>query len=168
VRRDRNVKSPHHWQTFRSSGAAVEYPASVCWRCIRCTACCQDTAAHERCVRMLPQEVSRICLETGLESKEFSVLFTHSPPYTHEIRKSHGQCFFLNEGRCMIYEIRPITCIFYPFFLNRIDNTLFRFELTPEKCKGLGLGMNLPERYFQRLFKLAIQRLEGAKEDLVL
>lgn len=168
IRRERRAKNPHGVQAFRSSGAIVEYPASVYWRCTRCTACCQDTSTHERCVRMLPQEVSRICLEAGLESETFSIPFTNSPPYTHVMQKSHGRCFFLKEGKCSIYEIRPITCVVYPLFLNRIDDEFFRFELTPEKCKGLGLGMKLPERYFQRLFKLAVQRLELTVEDLVL
>lgn len=162
IRRKRRAKNHNCWQTFRSSGAVVEYPASICWRCIGCTACCQDTSTHERRVRMLPEEVSRICLETGLEWKAFSIPFTNFLPYTHEMRKSHERCFFLHEGKCSIYDNRPITCVFYPFFLNRIDDAFLRFELTPEKCKGLGLGTKMPEAFFRRLFKLAVQRLDLA------
>jgi len=162
------TRRPDRWQSFRYLRVPVDYPTGIHWKCVCCTICCQDTSTHERCVRVLPQEVTRICLETGLKSQEFSVQSAGSPPYTHEMRKSNGKCLFLRRGACSIYNVRPITCVFYPFFLNRNGDTHFRFELTPERCKGLGLGSELTKEYFRHLFTLAKQHLELAGEDLVL
>lgn len=151
----------NRWRRFCHNGAIVEYPENVRWMCARCTFCCKDAHTHERCIRILANEVLTICLEAGLREADFSIPFTHSPPYTHEMRKPKGKCYFLQGELCSIYAIRPITCVFYPFFLKRIDDKRFRFDLTPERCRGLGMGSRLRRERFRRLFMLAIERLEG-------
>ena len=153
------------WKRFHHLGMTVEYPEKVHWKCVRCTMCCQDTPLHKRSIRILAEEVSKICVETGLKAQDFSVPFTPSPPYTHEMLKSKERCVFLKDELCSIYETRPITCMFYPFFLNQIDERRFRFELTPEKCIGLGVGNEIPRERFFHLFILAIQRLKGEDES---
>jgi len=145
--------------TFHYLNMAVEYPGRVRWKCLRCTACCQDSTSHERCIRILDNEASTICQKTGLKVEDFSVPYKDYPPYTRRMRKLDGRCFFLRDRVCSIYAIRPITCVFYPFFLTRKDERTFRFELTPERCSGLGLGRNVSCDEFRRLFCLAIERL---------
>lgn len=152
------------WRRFHHLGMTVEYPEKARWKCARCMMCCQDTSMRKRCIRLLDGEVSRIRVETGLKAEDFSIPFTHSPPYTREMRKLNGKCVFLKDGLCSIYGARPITCVFYPFFLSRIDQERYRFELTPEKCIGLGTGHEVSKRQFVRLFNLAIQRLKGEDE----
>ena len=147
------------WQCFDHLGMTVQYPDHVRWKCLRCTACCRDTMSHERCIRILDSEVAEICLETGLKVEGFSTSYSDYPPYTRRMKKPDGRCFFLRDGLCSIYAIRPITCVFYPFFLNRIDERGFRFELTPERCSGLGLGREVSRDRFRRLFDLAVRRL---------
>jgi len=99
------------WRRFQHHGMTVEYPENVHWKCARCTMCCQDTPLRQRCIRILAEEVSKICAETGLKVQAFSVPSTHSPPYTHEMLKSNERCVFLKDGLCSIYETRPITCM---------------------------------------------------------
>ncbi len=152
------------WRRFQHLGMTVEYPEKVRWQCVRCTMCCQDTSLRKRCIRILDEEVSRICVETGLNAEDFSIPLTHSPPYTREMRKLNGRCVFLKDGLCSIYGARPTTCVFYPFFLNRRERKLFRFEVTPEKCIGLGTGHEVSKKQFVRLFNLAVQRLKGEDE----
>ena len=165
-RRTRDTRGVIRWRRFQHLGATVEYPAGTCWECTRCTICCQDTASHKRCIRILPQEVSRISLETDLKAEQFSTPHLSSSPYTHEMRKASGKCFFLRDGLCSIYDARPITCVFYPFFLNRTADRCYRFELTPEKCAGTSHGREISEMRFRRLFALAMGRLSRASEDL--
>jgi len=145
--------------TFHYLSMAVEYPGRVRWKCLRCTACCQDTTSHKRCIRILDNEASAICQKTGLKEEDFSIPYKDYPPYTRRMRKLDGRCYFLRDRVCSIYAIRPITCVFYPLFLTRKDERAFRFELTPERCSGLGLGRNVSCDEFRRLFCLAIERL---------
>lgn len=162
----RDTQGRIRWRRFQHLGATVEYPAGICWKCAHCATCCQDTELHKRCVRVLPQEIAEISRETNLRAKRFATLCQSFSPYTHEMRKVSGKCFFLRHGLCSIYDARPITCVFYPFFLNRIADQLYRFELTPEKCRGIGYGREISETRFRRLFTLAIGRLSQAREDL--
>ena len=155
-------------RTFQHCGANVNYPARIRWRCARCAMCCKDTSEHERCIRVLPQEASKISHETKLKPDSFLAPFANSPPYTYVMRKHDGRCCFLAEGSCSIYDLRPITCIFFPFFLNKTGDGGFRFELTPEECRGLGSGPVLSEEHFRPLFALAVLRLKSADEDLAL
>jgi len=161
TRKTRRRRGLIRWKRFHHLGMGVEYPEKVRWKCVRCTMCCQDTSMRKRCIRLLDEEISGIRAETGLKAEDFSIPFTHSPPYTHEMRKLDGRCVFLKDGLCSIYDARPITCVFYPFFLNRIDQELYRFELTPEKCVGLGIGHEVSEKQFVRLFNLATRRLKS-------
>jgi len=117
---------------------------------------------------VLPQEASKISLETKLKLDSFLVPFANSAPYTYLMRKHDGRCCFLEKGDCTIYDLRPITCVFFPFFLNRTSDEGFRFELTQERCRGLGLGPPLPEEHFRSLFALATLRLRSAGEDFTL
>lgn len=164
IRKAERQRGLIHSRRFQHLGMTVEYPEKVRWKCVRCTMCCRDTSLRKRCIRILDEEVSRIWVETGLKAEDFSIPFTHSPPYTREMRKLNGRCVFLKDGLCSIYGTRPITCVFYPFFLSRISKQRFRFELTPEKCIGLGMGHEVSEKQFVRLFNLAIQRLKGEDE----
>jgi Fe-S-cluster containining protein len=151
------------WQRFRHPKGIVEYPTRVRWKCTRCAECCQDTSSHERRIRVLPQEISKITLKTGLRAGQFSTSYPY-PPYTREMRKVSGRCFFLRRGLCSIYEVRPVTCVFYPFFLDHLREGGYRFGLTSERCKGLGLGRELTETKFRRLFSLAMLKLSQSQE----
>ncbi|GEM_PF-416484 len=164
----KTIRNDDGRQTFRYRGAYVNYPTHVRWRCARCAMCCKDTSEHERCIRVLPQEASKISLETKLKPDSFLVPFANSPPYTYLMRKHDGRCCFLEKGNCSIYDLRPITCVFFPFFLNRRSDGGFRFELTQERCRGLALGPTLPEEHFRSLFAHATLRLRSAGEDLTL
>jgi len=145
--------------SFHYLGMTVEYPDHVRWKCLQCTACCQDTTSHKRCIRILDNEASTICQKTGLKVEHFSIPYEDHPPYTRRMRKLDGRCFFLRDEGCSIYAIRPITCVFYPFFLTRKDERTFRFELTPERCSGLGFGREVSCDEFKQLFCLAVERL---------
>lgn len=168
TRQNKSIRDTGGRQTFRHCGACVNYPAHIGWRCARCAMCCKDTSEHERCIRVLPQEASRISLRTKLKLDSFLVPFANSAPYTYLMRKHDGRCCFLEKDNCSIYDLRPITCVFFPFFLNRTSDEAFRFELTPERCRGLGLGPALSEEHFRSLFALAALRLRLAGEDLAL
>lgn len=164
-RRTRDTQGAIRWRKFQHLGATVEYPAGIRWKCTHCTTCCQDTESHKRCIRILPQEIAGISRETNLKAEQFSTAYQSFPPYTHEMRKVSGRCFFLRRGLCSIYDARPITCVFYPFFLNYTADQCYRFELTPEKCRGIGYGREVSETRFRRLFALAMGRLSQARED---
>ena len=66
---------------------------------------------------------------------------------------------FLKENQCTIYPLRPLVCMFYPFELKfDSDKNLHIFNFTVE-CPEIGKGNCLSEKEFEKLFKLAEERL---------
>jgi Fe-S-cluster containining protein len=81
-------------------------------------------------------------------------------PYRYEMKKTNeGKCVFLKENQCIIYQLRPLICMFYPFELKFDDDKVLHvFSFTTE-CPPIGTGKSFGEIDFRRLFELAQERL---------
>jgi Fe-S-cluster containining protein len=90
----------------------------------------------------------------GLPIKDLALRMEGKEPYSFEMRKIDGKCFFLHGNQCSIYGLRPLLCKFYPFSLETDGNGKFRFQVTSE-CPGLGTGLLLKKPYYERLFNEA-------------
>jgi Fe-S-cluster containining protein len=75
------------------------------------------------------------------------------------LKQKTGDCIYLSSDTCTIYEIRPLTCRFYPFSLEEPVQDSYRFGLTNEKCSGLGKGQLLNEEFFKDLLNTARKRI---------
>lgn len=112
------------------------------FECTRCGECC---TGNDNSVVVYPFEIRRIMAFTGE-----SWLDTVEPPSLGEwdssgdfhtlewrIKKCSESCKFYSancrdrEANCRIYEIRPLLCSTYPFYL---DDGVLRFS----ECQGLG------------------------------
>jgi Fe-S-cluster containining protein len=90
-----------------------------------------------------PSQIRKICKRTGLKHDDF-VIPTPSDDrdkdgniHTFEwVLKKNGDCIFLKEKLCEIYECRPFICKTYPFYL--LDGKL-------EVCECMGLGGNISD-----------------------
>ena len=54
-------------------------------------------------------------------------------------------CVFLEDGKCMVYEVRPLQCRTYPFWPSNMK-TKDRWALTKEDCPGIGKGRNYSQQ----------------------
>lgn len=136
----------------------VDYPRNINWVCLSCAMCCKDREGGERRIMMLESEADEISSLTSLETDRFSIRSEGSEPYVRVIRKKDGKCFFLENNRCTIYPVRPLTCRFYPFSLSNKGNVAV-FKLTDDPCPGLGSGKPLKKMYFSKLLNTARKRL---------
>ena len=84
--------------------------------------------------------------------EEFAAKIEGFDPYVFQMKKTvEGDCIFLRNGSCSIYEARPLICRFYPFQLQNRENDRYVFRYT-EECPGLGKGPQLERRFFEELF----------------
>lgn len=133
---------------------AFTYP-NVRWRCIRCATCCKDRGSHQRRIVLLEGEVEEICRHTCWQREDFAKP-TGYEPYVASMRKINGRCVFLDGNSCSIYEIRPLVCRFYPFWLTREDS-IYMFRVTAE-CPGIGKGEIVRQEHFLSLIRAAMDR----------
>ena len=141
---------------------------SVGFKCKRCARCCR-VEHGDNTVTVFPFEIMRISHKTGLNLEEIAIPTpsedrdTEGNIHTFEwVLKKNGDCVFLKEGLCRIYECRPCICKTYPFYL--MDGRLMVSE-----CEGLkdhisdkeshSLAAALKERYIIEI-KESISLLE--------
>ena len=82
---------------------------------------CQQNNCHHCCIEtemlLTKKDIQRMVTMTSISAKEFVTL--NEDGYRKLKNKqidSKIQCFFLDrEGQCLIYEIRPEGCQFYPY-----------------------------------------------------
>jgi len=139
----------------------ITYPKDIRWRCLRCHACCGDTKQHIRHIKLLETEATTISHFIGRQRKRFCVSSDESGPYKFEILKqSPGDCIFLRENSCTIYSERPLTCRFYPFYLEETSQNRYKFGITNENCPGLGQGPVLEMEFFVQLLEMASKKMQ--------
>lgn len=127
----------------------IRTPKKVKFGCQRCARCCGDTPHRGRIIYLLGDEVSKITEFTGLHSPEFASPVSGAGSYSHKIKKRNGVCIFLKDGACRVYDVRPSTCLFYPFMTRKSNNTLI-FEVADD-CPGIGLGGPMQEKEFLKM-----------------
>ncbi len=110
---------------------------SIGYNCLLCAKCCMEDYG-DNTVSVFPFEIRRISEKTGLKWEDIAVpapsedMDTAGNIHTFEwVLKKNGDCVFLDNGLCKIYECRPYICSTYPFYL--LDGRLMVSE-----CEGIG------------------------------
>jgi len=125
------------------------------FKCMKCAQCCMSEFG-DNTVIVSPSQIREICKSSSLEPDDF-VIPTASDDrdedgnlHTFEwVLKNNGDCIFLKEKLCEIYECRPFICRTFPFFL--LDGEL-------EACECMGIGGNIGDRDSLELAKLLKER----------
>lgn len=162
TRVSRDNKNSNGSKASQAEHVKVHHPEDIRWRCIRCHACCGDTEQHIRHIRLLEAEVQAISGLTVRDPKSFCIPANGFEPFKFEMcKRTSGNCIFLEGDSCAIYEGRPLTCRFYPFFLEEPSEGTFKFGLTSEKCSGLGQGPLLRTEFFLALLETASKKIRS-------
>jgi Fe-S-cluster containining protein len=134
---------------MESKMGSVVHP-TVRFQCTECGNCCKDQPGVERRILLTKDDYSRIRKLKG--NGDFASR-NNSERYPHIMKKLGGECVFLKENKCTIYEKRPLICQFYPFSL-RSEDEKYVFGLD-DKCEGLHTGNILDRKHFLSLLAKA-------------
>ena len=126
------------------------------FECKKCARCCRAEYGDNTVV-VFPSEIRDICDKTGLARDDFVIpapsqdIDPQGNIHTFEwVLKENGDCIFLRNGLCEIYECRPHICRTYPFYL--LDG-----ELEVSECSGA--GRNITDDNSLKLAALLKERL---------
>ena len=136
------------------------YPTGVKYRCVRCARCCRDTEKRVRNILVNANDLKTIASRTRLKVEEFSDPVEGQGDFPRSIKKIKGRCVFLRGNVCRIYTDRPLICNFYPFFLERLDDS-FRFGFDAD-CPGIGEGREMTRDFFAVLLAIAAKSKSSA------
>jgi len=147
-------------------GRLADQIRAIGFKCLRCAQCCKADFG-DNTVTVFPSEIRRICEETGFRWEEI-VIPTPSKDRDQEgnihtfewVLRRNGDCVFLKQGLCEIYDCRPHICRPYPFYLH--DGRLMVSE-----CSGTGGEISNEES--QKLAALLKERyIAEIKESIAL
>jgi Fe-S-cluster containining protein len=142
-----------------------DYPQNISFTCTKCGLCCGDTPRKTRHILLLQKDAERITAHTNQDISSFATKTAEKSPYVYEMHKSQdGKCAFLQNNQCILYDVRPLICRFYPFELSTNENDIYNFKVThecPEVSSNSTLvsGKRLDARHFRELLDLACAEL---------
>jgi Fe-S-cluster containining protein len=120
--------------------------------CTQCGQCCTGSPGY---VWLSAQDLDALCVRFGLAQNDFIrrycvVVDTGEGRAVSLQEKAGYDCIFLENGRCSVYEFRPIQCKTYPFWEEIIANEKSWHE-EARYCPGVGNGpMIAPEEIAER------------------
>ncbi len=109
------------------------------WECTHCGYCCEEYDVP-------------LTFEEEEKLRKFGGVFAKGKIGVY-LKKMGGTCIFRRNGRCAIYDFRPIACVRYPFFFREdgceeakfvFDNREF-FVYLDKNCRGIGRGKRVEE-----------------------
>ncbi|MCW4019551.1 MAG: YkgJ family cysteine cluster protein [Candidatus Bathyarchaeota archaeon] len=148
---------------------SFNYPLDLHFTCSQCGLCCGDTKQKTRHILLTKNNAETIANVTKHPIACFANQTPEKTPYVYEMKKTPqtGQCVFLKNNQCTLYEVRPLICRFYPFELSTNGEGVYTFRAT-EECPSLcrseanASGNALDETFFTALLVLARAELEDS------
>ena len=131
-----------------------------------CTGCGECCSGKDNEVMVSPDEIDVLCEAAGLKPEEIVEPY---PEWIHDFgaaftfgwvlrRGEDGNCIFLRNKRCTVYEHRPHICRTYPFMLD--GDKLLVFE-----CPGCG---GADTQNAEQLIKDLLARREAEDKEFLL
>ena len=136
------------------------------FECTQCGQCCSGGGAYHVFLKAAEAEQIRAVLQLSrdwfwrrylqrLDSGELTVVL-----------KADGRCSFLDrDGRCSVYEVRPMQCRTYPFW-PEILRSKAAWRAEAARCEGVDRGATVPlarvraALVAQRAYEMTSNKLE--------
>ena len=123
-----------------AQGVGPWYAAGLRFGCTGSARCCRNHGDHTR-VYLMDPEVPALARELGVPADEFRRTHTREEGGWTLLVAKGSQCVFLDgEGRCGVYEARPVQCRTWPFWKENIASRKAWERIVGPVCAGAGCG----------------------------
>ncbi len=99
------------------------------FKCTGCGKCCTGSPGY---VFLSPQDLSRLAKHFNLSDEEFTQRYTRTIDGQLALQDQNegGDCVFLKDKQCTVYDARPIQCKTFPWWIHHLRD--------PEDWKDAG------------------------------
>jgi hypothetical protein len=127
------------------------YKNGLKFECTGCGQCCKIADGY---VRIHSSELMEISNFLDIPEEEFVQRYVLSGENDQYDLKSHedGSCIFLEQNRCMIYDVRPEQCRTFPFWNENLKSA-YRWKSLKEFCEGIDRGPVYSFQQIQQVLK---------------
>ena len=125
-----------HQQGRSWSSTRYFFDDGLRFECQRCGICCTGSPGL---VRISTREIHLLADFLKMSVQETIQCHLRSIPDGFSIKEENdGRCRFYRKG-CRIYEVRPLQCRTFPFWLNHL-RSFSQWEKVADACPGIGKG----------------------------
>ena len=132
-----------------TNASDVFYAAGLQFACSRCGQCC--TGEHGT-ISVSMKDIETIATRLGQPCTDFIAMYCYIFEGGYSLNEGeNGDCCMLKDGRtCLIYDIRPIQCLTYPFWADKVL-TEQDWICESRVCRGIGNGRLFSHREIEEL-----------------
>lgn len=122
------------------------------------TGCCCVTRGQFGFVYVSRTERRRLAQLLGIQPAAFTRRYCRRTGPTFRLidRPGSADCIFLENGRCGVYEARPLQCRTWPFWPEMMNPRVWKREVVP-LCAGVGRGRLVPAKEIEASLKAMTQ-----------
>ncbi len=137
------------------------YADGLHFGCTECGHCCSNPTGS---VMLSEEEAAGIADLLDMDEADFLWEYTEILQ-NHIFLKSHdnGDCIFLENERCTVYEARPMQCSTFPFWPENLKSQ-YRWNLVAKECPGIGEGRIYAKKEIEKIANKMKRYEEGEPE----
>lgn len=117
-------------------GTEVWFSKGLSFQCTGCGKCCTGSPGY---VFLSQKDIIALAthhkMTTELFCKKYTRLVNGEPALLD--RPSSGDCIFLENNRCSVYESRPVQCKTFPWWFENLESP-DHWARAAEGCEGIG------------------------------
>lgn len=111
------------------------FHAGLRFKCTGCGRCCTGSPGYAFLSEL---DMERLSAHFSLSVQEFAKKYTRLVEGLYALleKPTFGDCIFLENNRCTVYEVRPIQCQTFPWWIHNLRDPEDWKEAS-EKCEGI-------------------------------
>ncbi len=132
----------------KKSKAEPWYANGLTFRCTACGQCCTGEPGN---VWVTPEEIRGLARARGMSVRAFKKQYVHKVGRRLSLKeKASGDCVMLENGKCTVYDDKPLRCTTFPFWKEVMAYEKEWVE-TAERCEGIGQGDRYSREEIERM-----------------
>lgn len=121
------------------------YAQGLRFECTACGKCCSNHSGYDF-VFLTPQDIRKMAKHLELKKNDFIKQFTRPEVADVVLQDKGDACIFLGKnGKCGVYQARPLQCRTFPFWPENMNAKTWEGELKRD-CPGIGQGEPVPAK----------------------
>ena len=133
----------------------INYEKGIRFKCQGSSKCCVSRGKYGF-VYLSKRDIQRLSAYKKLQEKDFIKLYcdkTDNFIHLKEIFKN-GNCQFLKNKQCSVYDARPTQCRTWPFWSENLNTKIWNDEIL-KFCPGIGKGDIISSKDIEKEIKIS-------------
>ncbi len=140
-------------KTQKTLNKSSFYAQGLPFCCTACGECCSNHSGYDF-VFLTPKDISNLANFLELPEEDFLRAYTREDVSDVVLKDKGEACIFLGKnGRCQIYEARPVQCRTFPFWPENMNEKVWNHEIKRD-CPGVHTDHIVPATTIEELLSL--------------